>query len=223
MRNSVFILVIAAFTMVALCMTINAFAVCSTCTQEGDWTKSADSFIAGTPVSEDPAAYGPKVVRQKSSQFENVDAGKYKTSDNASGASDSTASASKASIDLINISATPMPVDSGTEVKINAVLRENNADTSSAGNGSMITALATIQDSTGKEVGKATLLQTNEHEYSGVWKANVAAGEYKVSVTASSLQATGKFEDALNIEVVEAAASNSGTAQSSAPAVKDLG
>ncbi len=222
MRNSVFILVLAAFTMVALCMTINAFAVCSTCTQEGDWTKSADSFIAGTPISEDPAAYGPKVVRQKSSQFENEDAGKYKTSDDASGASDS-ASASKASIDLINISATPMPVDSGTEVKIDAVFRENNADTSSAGNGSMITALATIQDSTGKEVGKVSLLQTNEHEYSGVWKADVAAGEYNVSVTASSLQATGKFENALNIEVVEAAGANSGNAESSAPAVKDLG
>lgn len=223
MRNSVFILVLAAFMMVALCMTINAFAECATCTQEGDWSKSADSFIAGTPISEEPAAWGPKVVRQENSQFENEDAGKSKTSGDASGASDSAASASKASIDLVNISATPTPVDSGTEVKINAVFRENNADTSSAGNGSMITALATIQDSTGKEVGKVTLLQTGEHEYSGVWKANVAAGEYKVSVTASSLQATGKFENALNIEVVEVAGADSENAESSTPAVKDLG
>lgn len=222
MRNSIFILVLAAFTLIALHMTINAFAECTTCTQEGDWGDSAASFIAGTPISEDPAAYGPKVVRQKSSQFENEDAGKYKTADDASAASDS-ASASKASIDLINISATPTPVDSGAQVKIDAVFRENNADMRSAGNGSMITALATIQDSTGKEVGKVSLLQTGEHEYSGVWKANVAAGEYNVSVTASSLQATGKFENALSIEVIEATGANSGTAESSAPAVKDLG
>jgi len=216
-------MVLAAFTVVVLSLAINAFAECATCTQEGDWTESANSFISGNPINEEAPAWGPKVVRQKSSQFENEDAGKYKTSDDATGASDSSASASKASIDLVNISATPMPVGSGKEIKIDAVFRESNADTSSAGNGSMITALATIQDSTGKEVGKVSLLQAGEHEYSGVWNASVAAGEYKVSVTASSLQATGNFEDALNIEVVEAAGADSGNTESSAPAVKDLG
>jgi hypothetical protein len=224
MRNSILILVLAAFTLVIAGLAINAFAECATCMTEGDWSQSADSFIAGTPVSEEAPAWGPKVVRQKNSQFENNSADKTGAPSDASSTSESAANAPKSSIDLVNISSMPAPVSSGSAVKIIAALRESNsAGTSSAGNESMITALATIRDSTGKEVGKVSLQRSSEHEYSGVWNAKVAAGVYKVSIAAASLQATGKFEDALDLEVVEAAEAGSGNATSSAPAIKDLG
>lgn len=222
MRNSILILVLAAFTMVALGLVFNASAECQGCTQEGDWSQSASNFISGNPVSEEAPLWGPKATRKTSSQFENENAGKFKASDDATGASGSVAGAAKAGIDLINISAAPSPVSSGSAVKINAVFKESNAtDTSAEGNGSMITALATILDSNGKEVGTVSLSQTSEHEYSGVWNAVVAAGEYTVSVAASSPQATGTFENALKIDVVEATADNSGTTTSSAPVVTD--
>jgi hypothetical protein len=225
MRNSILIMILAAFAVAVLGLAANASAVCATCTQEGDWSQTADNFIAGKATSEDPLAFGPKVVRQTSSQFNNEDAGKLKASDDSSGTSSQSASSTaKASIDLINISSTPAPVNSGSAVKISAIFRENNADgTSVPANESMITAVATIKDANGKEVGKVSLRQTDEHEYSGVWTAKVAAGEYKVSIASASLQATGNFENALDIEVVEATGAETGNAQSGNPAVKDLG
>lgn len=218
MRNSILILVLAAFTLIIAGLAVNALAECTTCTTEGDWGQSADNFIAGKPTSEDAPAWGPKAVRQKNSQTES------NSTDETAPATASESTSPKWSLELVNASAMPAVVGSGSPIKITAAFKESNsANTGSAGSEVRVTALATILDSAGKEVGNASLLQTSPHEYSGVWDASVAPGVYKVSIAAASLRATGVFENALDIRVVESDEAGSGNAAPSVPAVKNLG
>jgi tetratricopeptide (TPR) repeat protein len=38
---------------------------CSACVAEGDWSQSANAFLSGEPISEDPIPSGPKAAREK--------------------------------------------------------------------------------------------------------------------------------------------------------------
>jgi len=188
---------------------VSAYAYCSTCGGEQNWSATATSFLEGTPQNDTVPVWGPKAERQKNSQFSS-DANKDQ--ENTSGASETSeisANVPAVSIDLINASAEPNPANSGSSVKITAVFKEGSSD--SSGGQALLTAVATINNTTGDEVGKLGLLQSADNEYSGIWNADVAAGIYKATIVASSPQASGTFKDALQIEVIGSGNATSNT------------
>ena len=232
MKKSTLILICIAFLMAMTALAFSASALCSTCMQEGDWGQSASNFLEGKPTSDVPQTFGPKVVRETASQFENTSkATPASGSDaNASATSAAAASVPEVAINLMSINATPDSVNSGSPVKITAVFSvsssiqsenqtgiANNASTSPAGE-TLLTASAVVKNSAGKDVGVVNLVKSSGNEYSGSWNAQVPAGVYNANIFASSLQGSGNFSDALRINVVAI-----GNASTNAPAVKNLG
>ena len=232
MKKSTLILICIAFLMAMTALAFSASALCSTCMQEGDWGTSASNFLEGKPTSDVPQAFGPKVVRETASQFENTSkATPASGSDaNASATSAAAANVPEVAINLMSINATPDSVNSGSPVKITAVFSvsssiqsenqtgiANNASTSPAGE-TLLTASAVVKNSAGKDVGVVNLVKSSGNEYSGSWNAQVPAGVYNANIFASSLQGSGNFSDALRINVVAI-----GNASTNAPAVKNLG
>jgi hypothetical protein len=232
MKKSTLILISIAFLMAMTALAFSASALCSTCVQEGDWSNSANSFLEGTPVSDVPQAFGPRVVREATSQFENTSkatSGATGNDANAAAAPGAAASVPEVVINLVSINSSPDSVNSGSPVKITAVFSvssptqsenqtgtANNASTSANGE-TMLTASAVIKNSAGKDVGTVNLARSSGNEYSGTWNAQVPEGVYNANIFASSLQGSGNFNDALRISVVA-----SGNASTSA-AVKNLG
>lgn len=233
MKNSILFLVCIAFLVAMTASVSSASAVCSTCTQEGDWSQSASSFLEGKPISDVPQESGPRAVRKTTSQFENKSkaAQEAPSSDDANAAATATvdANAANVAINLTSINASPSSVNSGSPVKITAIFSvsspvqpenqteiANNASTS-PDDETLLTASAAIKDSTGKEVGNVNLLKFAGNEYFGYWNAQVPAGVYNVNIFASSPQGSGTFNNALQISVV-ASGNVSGTT-----AVKNLG
>jgi hypothetical protein len=233
MKKSTLILICIAFLMAMTALAFSASALCSTCMQEGDWGSSASSFLEGTPISDVPQAFGPRVVRETTSQFENTSkATQGATGSNANAAVTPGAAASvpEVAINLMSVNASPDSVNSGSPVKITAVFSvsssiqsenqtgiANNTSTSTVGE-TLLTASAVIKNSAGKDVGTVNLVKSSGNEYSGSWNAQVPAGVYNANIFASSLQGSGNFNDALRINVVA-----SGNASTNAPAVKNLG
>ena len=230
MKKSTLILICLAFLMAMTALASNAFALCSTCMQEGDWGQSASNFIEGKPTSDVPQAYGPKAVRQTASQFENTSQATPASDIDANAAVTpaSAASVPEIAINLVSINASPDSVNSGSPVKITAIFSVSllkqtmnqtgmaNASTSPAGE-VLLTASAAIKDGAGKEVGTVNLVKTSGNEYSGYWNAQVPAGVYDANIFASSMQGSGTFNDALQINVA------SGTEPFIKPAVRKLG
>lgn len=233
MKNSILFLVCIAFLVAMTASVSSASAVCSTCTQEGDWSQSASSFLEGKPISDVPQESGPRAVRKTTSQFENKSnaAQEAPSSDDANAAATATvdASAANVAINLTSINASPSSVNSGSPVKITAIFSvsspaqpenqteiANNASTS-LDDETLLSASAAVKDSTGKDVGNVNLLKFAGNEYFGYWNAQVPAGVYNVNIFASSPQGSGTFNNALQISVV-ASGNVSGT-----PAVKNLG
>jgi hypothetical protein len=233
MKKSTLILICVAFLMVITALAFSASALCSTCMQEGDWGASASSFLEGKPISDVPQAFGPRVVRETTSQFENTSkATPGATGSNANAAVTPAAATSipEVAINLMSVNARPDSVNSGSPVKITAIFSvssstssenqtgiANNASTSPVGE-TLLTASTVIKNSAGKDVGTVNLVKSSGNEYSGSWNAQVPAGVYYASIFASSLHGSGNFNDALRINVVA-----SGNASTNAPAVKNLG
>jgi len=192
MKKSTLFLICMAFLASIVALASFASAECASCMKEGDWSNSANNFINGQPTSDEPIAFGPKVVRKTESQFEktNTDA----SSENPS-ANDELA--------LRSINATPAQVNFGDAVKIIAAFALNSSTQVENETELQLTATASIKDSTGKEVEKLILIKTSANEYSKEWNANVPAGIYMVDIAASSLQGVGNFVNALQIEVVD--------------------
>jgi hypothetical protein len=233
MKKSTLILVCIAFLMAMTALAFSASALCSTCMQEGDWSNSANSFLEGKPISDVPQAFGPRLVRETTSQFENTSkATQGATSNDANAAVTPGAAASvpEVVINLTSVNASPDSVNSGSPVKITVVFSvssptqsENQtgiaSSTSTSANGeTMLTASVVIKNSAGRDVGVVNLAKSSRNEYSGSWNARVPAGAYFASIFASSLQGSGNFNDALRINVVA-----SGNASTNAPLVKKLG
>ncbi|NMC10965.1 MAG: hypothetical protein GYA39_08345 [Methanothrix sp.] len=204
MTKSILILVFFAFIVAVASLAATAYAGCSACQGEQNWSASAISFLEGKTVDETQPLWGPKAERMKNSQFNSNADDVQKTTGVASNSSKSSANAQTARIDLINVSIEPNPVSSGSYAKIVAVFKESVLDSSAdrAGKETLMTAVATITDSENSVVGKLSLLRSNDNEYSGIWNANVAAGIYNATIVASSMHASGTFKDALQIEVV---------------------
>ncbi len=216
MKKSTLILICLAFLMAMTALAFSASALCSTCMQEGDWGQSASNFIEGKTTSDAPQAFGPKVVRQTASQFENTSKATPEASGsdaNAAIAPAAATSVQEVAINLTSINASPDSVNSGSPVKITAVF--------SLSSETLLTASAAIKDTTGKEVGTVNLVKSSGNEYSGYWNAQVPAGLYSASIFASSLQGSGIFNDALPINVV--ASGNTSNVPANAPAVRKLG
>jgi len=185
MKNSTIFLICMAFLLAVVALAFNAASTCSSCVKEGDWSQSANAFINGQPISDKAIEFGPKAARQTTSQF-----------DKASTAADSTSGAANAGIILKSINATPAQANPTDKVKITATFAKNGSDEQL-----QLSTAATIKDSTGKEVRKLNLIKTAVNEYSNDWLASVPAGIYNIDITASSLDGSASFENALQIEV----------------------
>ncbi|OPY51106.1 MAG: hypothetical protein A4E49_02391 [Methanosaeta sp. PtaU1.Bin112] len=194
MKYSISILVGMLFLLSIIALASHASAECASCMKEGDWSESANAFINGQPISDEPIAFGPKVVRKTTSQFENQD----KATD-AAGQSGADASAE---LILKSIKATPAKAYQASIVKITAAFALNGSTSAEEQTELQLTATATIKDSAGKEVEKLNLIKTSGNEYSKDWTANVPPGIYSVDIAASSLEAAGNFANAMLIEVV---------------------
>lgn len=176
----------------------SAFAGCSSCMKEGDWSASANAFISGQPMSEDPIAFGPKAARTTDSQFENQG--------DAASASGSAGANGDEAIILMSINASPSILNTTETARISATFARNSTDSGEGDAGTVeeleITATAVIRDSMDKEVAKLSLLKTGINEYSRDWSTNVPTGVYSVDITATSLEGAKTFPDAVQIEVL---------------------
>jgi hypothetical protein len=221
MKNTTLFLICMVFLACIVALASFASAQCTSCMKEGDWSKSADAFIAGQPISDEPIAFGPKVVRKTESQFENKTKAAGETAaGNANAAPSSEEPSPTDALILKSINATPALVNSASAVKITAVFALNGSEQTESQTEIQLTATASIKDSIGKEVGKLSLIKASGNEYSKDWNANVPAGIYSVDIAASSLQGAGNFSNVLQIEVVGSGndAAENATANGAAPA-----
>jgi hypothetical protein len=190
MKESTLFLICLASLAVIVALSSSAFAGCSSCTKEGDWSQSANAFLEGKTVSDEPAEFGPKAVRKTSSQFEN--------------SNDAKASDSSTKIVLQSVNSTPDAIEPNGTAKITAVFAQNGTDAENQEE-LQLTATATIKDSAGKEIRKLNLIKSAANEYSNSWAANVPEGVYSVDIAASSLDGASSFADALQINVISPA------------------
>jgi hypothetical protein len=191
-------LCISAILAALFIMASNAFAACSSCSGEADWSRSAGEFMNWDPTGAEPAAFG---INQAASQaanqaalpaqqemagWENVlkadDAGNY-----------------SGRISLQSINATPAPVKSGGTTLITAVFSLNPSGWQEA---PRLTVQALVKDSAGAEVERLILIGSSANRYFSNWVADVPPGSYRVDVLASSRTEAVRFDEALKVEVV---------------------
>lgn len=192
------ILTITALLAALVVLASSACAACPSC-KEVDWSETANAFISGTPMSEDPIPFGPKAARAESSQFE-------KDSSDAPGAAEVSDNSDLGRISLQSINATPARVNSTGTTKITAVFAINGSEGQDQGD-MQLSANAVVRDSAGAEVAKLILIKSSSNQYSNDWMADVLPGIYSVDISASSQEGAASFKDALHIEVVGAGAS----------------
>jgi hypothetical protein len=197
MKSSILLLIGMVFLLSIVALASHATAECTSCMKEGEWSESANAFISGTPISDDPIPFGPKVARATSSQFENQN--------KAADAAGQSNAAAAAELILKSVKATPAQAYQASTVKITAAFAMNGSTSSDDQTELQLTATATIKDSTGKEVDKINLIRTSGNEYSKDWTANVPPGIYRVDIAVSSLEAAGNFANAMLIEVLASA------------------
>ena len=194
MRNSTLLLTGMVFLLSIIALASHATAECTSCVKEGDWSQSANAFISGQPISDEPIPFGPKVARATSSQFE--------SQDKAADAAGQSAANATAELILKSIKATPAQAYQASTVKITAAFALNGSTSADDQTQLQLTATATIKDSIGKEVDKLNLIRTSGNEYSKDWTVNVPPGIYSVDIAASSLEAAGNFANAMLVEVI---------------------
>jgi len=175
-----------------IALAATASAECASCMQEGNWSQSAQSFIEGKPISDEPTEFGPKAVRKTASQFER---GEVATA------------APAQEIVLKSINATPSTAVVGDPVNITAVFGLTNQTAEASPADLQLTATATIKDSAGKDAGKLSLIKSGANEYSRGWTAG-SPGVYSVDIAVTTLEGSAKFASALQIIVSPAPAGN---------------
>mgnify|MGYP007112883691 CR=1 FL=1 len=184
---------VMAILAVLIVLAGSADAACSSCAKEADWSETASAFLEGRTMSDEPVAFGPKVARAESSQFERRTEGAPATAENVS-------NPGSASIALHSINATPAVINSSATSKITAVFAIN--DSKRADQGEMqLSANALIKNSAGGEVAKLPLIRQSAGLYSVNWTADVPPGIYSIDIAAFSLDGAASFPDALQIEV----------------------
>ena len=221
MTKSMIILLCIALTLSIASLTFSASAACKSCEQEGNWDESASNFLEGKPINEDPLPFGPKAEREANSKLSSESDAQTMDKGTLDAAPIETP---VVDIKLNSIDAEPDYVNSGSPIRITAVFGEKNSDISenetesskssksADDNKTMLTAAASILDATGAEVGNVNLIKSSEDIYSGVWKADVPAGVYNVTLAVSSLQASVTLLNALQINVIDADNATTGSA-----------
>ena len=178
----------------------SAFAACSSCGGEADWSRSADEFMNWDPVGEKTAAFGINQatnqaanqaalpVQQKMAAWETVakadEAGNYSRK-----------------ISLQSINATRTSIKSGGTTLVTAVFGLNQSEGKSLVD-TQLSVQAQVKDSAGAEVERLILIRSSANRYFSNWVADVPPGSYKVDILASSPGEEARFRDALQIEVV---------------------
>jgi hypothetical protein len=199
MTRSRILLVTLAVMVVTASLASTAYAICSTCGGEQDWSASANNFLEGKPINDIPSSLSnPERNRLKNSDFNSSllkeDIGKSVNSPN------NLVATSALNVSLEDVNATPNPVNSGSPVMITTSFGNNSSNSQSIPKANM-TAYATVRNSAGVEVGKVNLERTSGDEYAGIWNANQTAGVYKATIVASASGVSKTFNDALQIEV----------------------
>ena len=185
-------LCISAILAALFIMASNAFAACSSCSGEADWSRSAGEFMNWDPTGAEPAAFGINQAalpaQQEMTGWENVlkadDAGNY-----------------SGRISLQSINATPAPVKSGGTTLITAVFALNQSEGQNPEE-TRLTVQALVKDSAGAEVERLILIGSSANRYFSNWVADVPPGSYRVDVLASSRTEAVRFDEALKVEVV---------------------
>ena len=172
----------------------SADAACSSCAKEADWSETASAFLEGRTMSDEPVAFGPKLARAESSQFEKRTEGSPDTAENAS-------DPGSASIALHSINATPAVINSSAATKITVAFDINSSERTNQGE-MQLSANAQIKNSAGGEVAKLPLIRQSAGLYSTNWTADVPPGVYSIDIAAFSLDGAASFKDALQIEVL---------------------
>ncbi len=192
--------ILAAFFIVAS----NAFAACSSCSGEADWSRSANEFIDWDPTGEEPAAFG---IDQAANQAANqpVNQAEPPAQQEMAGRenimkADEGENYSRI-ISLQSINATPALVKSGGTTLITAVFALNESGRQNPGE-TQLSAQAIVKDSLGAEVERLILIGSSANQYFSNWVADVPPGSYWVDILASSRTEAARFNEALKVEVV---------------------
>lgn len=193
MKNSsmLSIMAILALFLVLACY---AHAACSSCAKEADWKDTANAFISGTPMSDEPIPFGPKAARADSSQFE-------KGAEGIQDAAESGLENESERIALKSINANPASINSTATTSITAVFAINSSESADRGD-MQLSVNGGIRNSAGSEVAKLILTRQSDSQYSGNWTADVPPGVYSLDLAAFSLEGAASFKDALQIEVL---------------------
>ncbi len=198
MKKSGIILVAMAFIVAVASLAATAGAQCTTCGGEENWEASAASFLEGKPINDEPSSLSnPQQARIRNDFNSNL------LKDGAADSTTNLAEMPTLNIALIDASAVPNPVKSGSPTMITAVF--GNISSSSSGNATVYNVSAIIKSPDEIAVGNADLQHTSGGEYAGIWLANVPAGIYKATIIASLNEASKMFNDTLQIEISEAA------------------
>jgi len=191
-------LCISAILAALFIMASNAFAACSSCSGEADWSRSAGEFMNWDPTGAEPAAFG---INQAASQAANqaaLPAQQEMTGwENVLKADDAGNYSGRISLQSIN--ATPAPVKSGGTTLITAVFALNQSGWQEE---TRLTVHALVKDSAGAEVERLILIGSSANRYFSNWVADVPPGSYRVDVLASSRTEAVRFDEALKVEVV---------------------
>jgi len=199
MRGST-VLCISAILAALFIMASNAFAACSSCGGEADWSRSADEFMNWDPTGEEPAAFG---INQAANQPVNqaaLPAQKEMAARETVVEADEAGNYSRI-ISLQSINATIATVKSGGTTLIAAVFAVNQSERLSLGE-TQLSVQALIKDSAGAEAERLILIRSSANRYFSNWVADVPPGSYRVDILASSPEEEARFRNALEIEVV---------------------
>lgn len=207
MNKSVILLVLVSVVVIEAGLSLNAFAICTTCNgAEENWASSAANFIEGKPINDTLSSLSnPQRYRQMNSDFNSnlLKEGNATNSPNNPVAT-STLNTPTLNISLKDISAVPNPVNSGSPVMITASFGNNSSNTQRIPETNM-TVYAIIKNSAGVEVGKVNLEHISGDSFAGIWSSNLTAESYKATIVASASGASKTFNDALQIDVSKAA------------------
>ena len=185
---------VMAILAVLIVLAGSADAACSSCAKEADWSETASAFLEGRTMSEEPVAFGPKVARAESSQFE-------RRTEDAPIMAENASDPGSASIALHSINATPAVINSSATSKIVVAFDINSSERTNQGE-MQLSANAQIKNSAGGEVAKLPLIRQSVGLYSANWTADVPPGVYSIDIAAFSLDGAASFPDALQIEVL---------------------
>jgi hypothetical protein len=186
----------AAWLAALFIMASNAFAACSSCSGEADWSRSADEFMNWDPTGEEPAAFG---INRAGNQV-SVPAQQDMAARDTVVKADEAGNYSR-EISLQSINATPASVKSGGTTLITAVFALNQSNWQNPGE-TQLSVQALVKDSVGAEVERLILIRSSANRYFSNWVADVSPGSYRVDVLASSTTEAARFDDALKVEVL---------------------